>query len=78
MCGKSPDKAVVREDSTEVVQRSLILGVRSRPPAPAALGVVTWSLHMVPYLLYRVLKYGPLGCIRYIRVYKGSPLKGPY
>ena len=28
---------------------------------------------MVPYLLSRVLKYGPLGCIGFIR----GPLQGP-
>ena len=34
---------------------------------------------MDPYLLLRVLRYGPLGCIRYIEseVHKGFPLKGP-
>ena len=42
-------------------------------------GLVSWALDMVPDmvpdLLERVLMYGPLSCMGYIRVYKGSPLR---
>ena len=31
---------------------------------------------MVPYLLERVLKYGPLGCIGYIEAYARVPNEG--
>ena len=43
---------------------------------PSALRVVTWALNVVPYLPYRVLKYGPLGCI--IGYARGPLFKGPY
>ena len=37
--------------------------------------MATWSLSVVPYLLSRVLKYGPLGCRE--GAYKGFPCRAP-
>ena len=33
----------------------------------SGLRVVTWALNMVPYLLSRVLRNGPLICVGYLR-----------
>ena len=36
------------------------------------------GLHVLPHLLYRALKYGPLGCIGYLRgPLLGALSKGP-
>ena len=37
--------------------------------------LVAWALNVVPNLLQRVLMYGPLGCIRYMR--GRAPFNGP-
>ena len=35
---------------------------------------VIWALNVVPYLLQRALKYGPLGFLGYVRGIRGVPL----
>ena len=66
--------------------RYRIQGLGTRGVSCNYLRVVSWALHVVPDLLYRVLMYGNVWALNLCRVYKGritrallrAHTKGPF